>query len=107
MNVLILFALSRWTSVSFEFWTYDSYHKYVDSARRSASILVNCNKLKTNTIVLQSNGGHVCAPPLINLILGMLTWREEDRRRQIILAPYFFCFQFTCKGMYWIFIAEW
>ena len=63
MNVLILFALSRWTSVSFEFWTYDSYHKYVDSARRSASILVNCNKLKSNTIVLQSNGGHVCAPP--------------------------------------------
>ena len=35
----------------------------MDSARRSASILVNCNKLKTNTIVLQSNGGHVCAAP--------------------------------------------
>ena len=52
-------------------------------------------------------GGEFAHPPLINLILGMFTWREEDPRRQIILAPYVFCFQFTCKAMYWIFIAEW
>ena len=52
-------------------------------------------------------GGKFVHPPLINLILGMFTWREEDPRRQIILAPYVFCFQFTCQGMYWIFIAEW
>ena len=27
-------------------------------------------------------------------------WREEDLRRRIILAPYVFCFWFTCKGLY-------
>ena len=80
----------------------------MDSARRSASILVSCNKLKTNTTVLQVMGGRFVHPPLINLILGMFTWREEDPITRKILEdhPSTICFQFTCKGMYWIFIAE-
>ena len=28
------------------------------------------------------------------------TWREEDPRRRIILAPYVCCIRFTCKGLY-------
>ena len=31
---------------------------------------------------------------------GLFTWREEDPRRRIILAPYVFCIQFTCKMLY-------
>ena len=30
----------------------------------------------------------------------LFTWREEDPRRWIILAPYVFCIQFTCKKLY-------
>ena len=37
---------------------------------------------------------------------GGRSYHQEDPRRQIILAPYVFCFHFTCKGMYWIFLAE-
>ena len=32
--------------------------------------------------------------------LEVFKWREEDRRGRIILAPYVFCIQFTCKGLY-------
>ena len=35
-----------------------------------------------------------------NTIRVLFTWREEDPRRWIILAPYVFCDQFTCKGLY-------
>ena len=31
---------------------------------------------------------------------GLCTCRKEDPRRRIILAPNFFCIQFTCKGLY-------
>ena len=33
------------------------------------------------------------------LFEGLFTWREEDPRRRIILAPYVFCIQFTCKKL--------
>ena len=32
--------------------------------------------------------------------IGLFRWREKDPRRRIILAPYVFCFWFTCKGLY-------
>ena len=31
---------------------------------------------------------------------GLFTWREEDPRRRIFLAPYVFSIQFTCKKLY-------
>ena len=31
---------------------------------------------------------------------GLFTFREEDPRGRIILTPYVFCTQFTCKGLY-------
>ena len=31
---------------------------------------------------------------------GLFTRRKEDARGRIILMPYVFCIQFTCKGLY-------
>ena len=33
-------------------------------------------------------------------LFTVFTWREDNPRRRIILAPYVFCIQFTCKKLY-------
>ena len=33
-------------------------------------------------------------------LFTVFTWREDNTRRRIILAPYVFCIQFTCKKLY-------
>ena len=38
--------------------------------------------------------------PKENITKGLFTWREEDPRGRIILAPYVFSIQFTCKILY-------
>ena len=37
---------------------------------------------------------------MLSKIWKVFRWREEDLRWRIILAPYVFCFWFTCKGLY-------
>ena len=44
--------------------------------------------------------GHVFPRLMIAVCMSMLTWREEYPRRRIILAPYVFSVQFTCKQLY-------
>ena len=34
------------------------------------------------------------------LCKGLFTWRGEDPTGRIILVPFVFCIQFTCKGLY-------
>ena len=41
-----------------------------------------------------------CRGNIIGGLKRLLTWREKDPRRRIILAPYVFCIQFTCKTLY-------
>ena len=36
----------------------------------------------------------------INQAKGLFTWREEDPRRRIVLAPYVFCVLLTSKKLY-------
>ena len=33
-------------------------------------------------------------------LFTVFTWREDNPRRRIFLAPYIFCIQFTCKKLY-------
>ena len=70
-------------------------------------VFINCatsSQAKSSHVVAliedEGAGGVVCGSvERVNKGLRF-TWREEDPRRWIFLAPYVCCIRFTCKGLY-------
>ena len=43
---------------------------------------------------------------IFSVVLGLFTWREENPREQIILAPDVFCIQFFCILLFLFVIVQ-